>query len=150
VKEVHEISTIYIGGKLYITLHAYVNPELSVEEAHNIAETIEQRIHSEIKPLENVTVHVEPSGVAVPAAEVNEAQLRKVVYEVAKSIAGNLRIKRIVTYASAGKRYINIDCCITKQVQIKEAHKIASQVEKETKERFANAVVTVHMEPECE
>jgi cation diffusion facilitator family transporter len=150
VKEVHEISTIYIGGKLYITLHAYVNPELSVEEAHNIAEAIEQRIHSEIKPLENVTVHVEPSGVAVPAAEVNEAQLRKVVYEVAKSIAGNLRIKRIVTYASAGKRYINIDCCITKQVQIKEAHKIASQVEKETKERFANAVVTVHMEPECE
>jgi len=150
VKEVHEISTIYIGGKLYITLHAYVNPELSVEEAHNIAEAIEQRIHSEIKPLENVTVHVEPSGVAVPAAEVNEAQLRKVVYEVAKSIAGNLRIKRIVTYASAGKRYINIDCCITKQVQIKEAHKIASQVEKETKERFANAVVTVHMESECE
>lgn len=150
VKEVHEISTIYIGGKLYITLHAYVNPELSVEEAHNIAEAIEQRIHSEIKPLENVTVHVEPSGVAVPTAEVNEAQLRKVVYEVAKSIAGNLRIKRIVTYASAGKRYINIDCCITKQVQIKEAHKIASQVEKETKERFANAVVTVHMEPECE
>ncbi len=150
VKEVHEISTIYIGGKLYITLHAYVNPELSVEEAHNIAEAIERRIHAEIKPLENVTVHVEPSGVAVPAAEVNEAQLRKVVYEVAKSIAGNLRIKRIVTYASAGKRYINIDCCITKQVQIKEAHKIASQVEKETKERFANAVVTVHMEPECE
>ncbi|MGD0405252.1 MAG: cation diffusion facilitator family transporter [Candidatus Bathyarchaeia archaeon] len=149
VKEVHEISTIYIGGKLYITLHAYVNPELSVEEAHNIAEAIERRIHSEIKPLENVTVHVEPSGVAVPAAEVNEAQLRKVVYEVAKDIAGNLRIKRIVTYASAGKRYINIDCYFTKQVQIKEAHKIASLVEKETKEHFANAVVTVHMEPEC-
>jgi cation diffusion facilitator family transporter len=149
VKEVHEISTIYIGGKLYITLHAYVNPELSVEEAHNIAEAIERRIHSEIKPLENVTVHVEPSGVAVPAAEVNEAQLRKVVYEVAKGIAGNLRIKRIVTYASAGKRYINIDCYFTKQVQIKEAHKIASQIEKETKEHFANAVVTVHMEPEC-
>ena len=149
VKEVHEISTIYIAGKLYITLHAYVNPELSVEEAHHIAETIERRIHSEIKPLENITVHVEPSGVAVPAAEVNEAQLRKVVYEVAKGIAGNLRIKRIVTYASAGKRYINIDCCFTKQVQIKEAHKIASLVEKETKEHFANAVVTVHMEPEC-
>ena len=49
VKEVHEISTVYVGGKLYITLHAYVNPELSIEEAHKIAETIEQRMHSEIK-----------------------------------------------------------------------------------------------------
>jgi divalent metal cation (Fe/Co/Zn/Cd) transporter len=149
VKEVHEISTIYTGGKFYITLHAYVDPELSVEEAHKIADTIERRMQAEIKPLENVTVHIEPSGIAVPATEVNETQLKKTIYEVAKGIAGNLRIKRIVTYAAEGKRYINIDCCFTKQIQIKEAHRIASQVEKETKERFANAVVTVHIEPEC-
>ena len=149
VKEVHEISTIYVGGKLYITLHAYVNPELSVEEAHKIAEDIEGRMHAEIKSLENVTVHVEPAGVAIPAQEVNEAQLRKVVNDVAKNIAANLHIKRVLTYAAGGKRYINIDCCFTKQVQVKDAHRIASQIEKETKERFANAVVTVHMEPEC-
>ena len=149
VKEVHEISTIYTGGKFYITLHAYVDPELSVEEAHKIAETIERRMKAEINPLENVTVHIEPAGIAVPAAEVNETQLSKVIYEVAKGIGGNLRIKRIVTYTADGKRYINIDCCFTKQIHIKEAHRIASQVEKETKERFANAVVTVHIEPEC-
>ncbi|MCW4004071.1 MAG: cation-efflux pump [Candidatus Bathyarchaeota archaeon] len=148
VKEVHEISTIYAGGKLYITLHAYVNPELSVEEAHKIAETIEQRMHAGIKPLENVTVHIEPSGVAIPTAEIDNAQLRKVIEKTAKGIATNLRIKRVVTYVSEGKRYINIDCCFTKQVQIKEAHRLASQVEKETKEQFANAVVTVHIEPE--
>jgi len=149
VKEVHEVSTIFVGGKLYITLHAYVNPELSVEEAHKITETIERRMQAEIKSLANVTVHIEPAGVAIPAAEVNEVQLRKVVNDVAKSIAGNLRIKRVVTYAAAGKRYINIDCCFTKQIQIKVAHRLASQVEKETKEHFADAVVTVHIEPEC-
>ncbi len=66
-----------------------------------------------------------------------------------KVLLGNLRIKRVLTYAAGGKRYINIDCCFTKQVQIKDAHKIASQIEKETKEHFANAVVTVHIEPEC-
>jgi divalent metal cation (Fe/Co/Zn/Cd) transporter len=32
---------------------------------------------------------------------------------------------------------------------VKDAHRIASEIEKETKERFANAIVTVHMEPEC-
>ncbi len=148
VKEVHEISTIYTGGKFYVTLHACVNPEISVEEAHKIAENIERRLKAEIKPLENVTVHVEPSGIAVPALEVNEAQLSRVVNEVTQTIAAHLRIKRIVTYTAEGKRYINIDCCFTQQIQIKEAHEIASQVEKETKERFANAVVTVHIEPE--
>jgi cation diffusion facilitator family transporter len=149
VKEVHEISTIYVGGKLYITLHACVNPELSVEEAHKIAEAIERRMHAEIKPLENVTVHVEPAGVAVPATEVTEAQIRTIVNEVAKGIAFNLRIKKVVTYTDQGKRYINVDCCFTKQVQIKDAHRVASLIEKETKERFASAIVTVHMEPEC-
>jgi cation diffusion facilitator family transporter len=149
VREVHEISTIYVAGKLYITLHAYVNPEMSVEEAHKIAEAIERKMQTEFKSLENVTVHVEPAGVAIPANEVNEVELRKVVNDVAKSIAGNLRIKRVLTYAAEGKRYINIDCCFTKQVQIKDAHRMASQVEKDTKEHFANAVVTVHIEPEC-
>ncbi|MGZ4851036.1 MAG: cation diffusion facilitator family transporter [Candidatus Bathyarchaeia archaeon] len=150
VKEVHEISTVYTGGKFYITLHAYVDPELSVEEAHKIAETIEGKMNVEIKPLANITVHVEPSNVGgVPSSEVDEAQLRKVVNEVSKGMGEHLRIKRIVTYAADGKRYINIDCCFTKHIQIKKAHSVASQVEKETKERFANAVVTVHIEPEC-
>ena len=149
VKEVHDVSTIFDGGKLYITLHAYVNPELSVEQAHKIAETIEDRMQAKIKSLENITVHIEPADVAIPPADVNETQLKKVVNDAAKSIAGDMRIKRVLTYTSRGKRYINIDCCFTKQVQIIEAHRIASQVEKETKEHFANAVVTVHIEPEC-
>ena len=149
VKEVHEISTIFVGGKLYITLHAYVNPEMSIEEAHKIAETIEQNMQSEIKQLENVTVHVEPAGVAIPATKVTEAQIRNIVNDVAKGIAFNLRIKRVVTYDGQSKRYINIDCCFTQQILVKEAHRIASLIEKGTKDRFAGAVVTVHMEPEC-
>jgi len=149
VKEVHEISTIFTEGKFYITLHAYVNPEISVEEAHKIAENIERRMHSEIKPLQNVTVHVEPSNIASPVSEIDEEQLRKVLIEVTKDIGAYMRVKKIVTYTADGKRYVNIDCCFTKHIQIGEAHKIASQVEKETKERLANAVVTVHIEPEC-
>ena len=150
VKEVHEITANHVDGKLYITLHAYVNPDLSVEEAHKIAETIERRIRSEIKPLENVTVHVEPGSAAIPVMQIDELQLNKIVNEVAKGISENLRIKKVVTYVADSKRYINVDCCFTKQIQIKYAHKVASLVEKETKEHFANAIVTVHMEPaEC-
>jgi cation diffusion facilitator family transporter len=150
VKEVHEISTIYIGGKLYITLHAYVDPKLSVEEAHKIAEKIESNIKTGIKPLENVTVHVEPFGVALPETQIDEARLQKVVADAVKNVDGSLQLKRIVTYAAEGKRFINLDCCFTKQVQITEAHRLASFVEKETKEHFANAIVTVHIEPDCQ
>jgi cation diffusion facilitator family transporter len=149
VNEVHEISTIYVGGKLFITLHAFVDPKLSVEEAHAITEKIETQMHQSIKQLENVTVHVEPSGATLPEEQINEEKIRKVVTDAAKAIAPKMKIKKIVTYAAEGIRYINIDCCFTKQVKITEAHKTASLVEKEIKEHFANAVVTIHIEPDC-
>jgi cation diffusion facilitator family transporter len=150
VKEVHEISTNYVKGKLYITLHAHVNPEMSVEDAHKIAEEVERKIRGEIKPLENVTVHIEPAGTAIPAVQVSEDQVKKAVADIAKVISENLEVKKVVTYAADGVRYINIDCCFTKQIKIKEAHKLASWIEKETKDKFAGAEVTVHMEPkEC-
>ncbi len=150
VREVHDIVTVYAGGKLYITLHAYVDPKLSVEKAHEIAEKIEKRMHAEIKQLENVTVHVEPYGAEKRVAEVDEEELKKLIDELARKVKTSLRLKRTVTYAAERKRYINVDCCFTKQVPLTEAHEIASQVEKEIAEYFADAVVTVHIEPECE
>jgi cation diffusion facilitator family transporter len=148
VEEVHDIVTVYASGKLYITLHAYVDPNLSLEEAHAIAEKIERRMHAGIKQLENVTVHMEPYGVEVHAAKIEENALRKIIQKVAKGIERNLYVKRIVTYAAEGKRYINLDCCFKKQISITEAHEIASRIEEEIKEHFAGAVVTVHMEPD--
>jgi divalent metal cation (Fe/Co/Zn/Cd) transporter len=145
---VHEISTVYAGRKLYITLHAYVNPKLSVEEAHKITEKIENRMHAGIKQLENVTVHVEPYGAEVHATEIDENELRKIIQKVVNDVEKNVYIKKIVTYAAEGKQYINLDCCFTKQVSITEAHEIASRIEEEIRERFEDAVVTVHMEPD--
>ena len=123
-----------------------MDPKLSVEEAHEIAEKIENRMHAGIKQLENVTVHMEPYGAEVRASEIDENELRKIIQKVANGVERNVYIKRMVTYATEGKRYINLDCCFTKQVSITEAHEIASRIEEEIKERFADAVVTVHME----
>ncbi|MDR0373946.1 MAG: cation-efflux pump [Nitrososphaerota archaeon] len=147
VREVHEIAVSYVDGKLYITLHACVNSELSVEDAHRLAEVIEQRLHHEIAPLENVTVHMEPTSITIPQEQINETRMQKIVTDAAMNIGNNLQIKRVMTYTAENKRYINIDCCFTNNVPIKDAHNLASLLEKETKEHFANAVVTVHIEP---
>jgi divalent metal cation (Fe/Co/Zn/Cd) transporter len=148
VREVHEIATVYAGGRLYVTLHAYVDPQLSVEEAHAIAEKIENKMHAGIKQLENVTVHVEPYGAEVHAGEIDENKLRDIIQKLVKDTGRNFYIKRIMTYAAEGKRYVNLDCCFTKEISITEAHGVASRIEQEIRERFANALVTVHIEPE--
>jgi divalent metal cation (Fe/Co/Zn/Cd) transporter len=148
VREVHEIATVYAGGRLYVTLHAYVDPQLSVEEAHEIAEKIENRMHAGIKQLENVTVHVEPYGAEVHGDEIDENKLGDIIQKLVKDTGRDFYVKRIMTYAAEGKRYVNLDCCFTKKVSITEAHDVASRIEQEIRERFANALVTVHIEPE--
>ena len=148
VEEVHDVATIYASGKLYITLHAYVDPKLSVQEAHEIAEKIENRMRGRISETANITVHIEPYDETHRGPEVNENEIRRIVYRVAERAERDVRIKRMVTYVADDKRYINIDCGFTKQISIKEAHRIASEIERRIKDQFAESVVTVHMEPD--
>jgi cation diffusion facilitator family transporter len=148
VKEVHEINATYTDGKLYITLHAYVEPTLSVEKAHEIAEKIEDKIQERIGNIENVSVHIEPFNVRRrKGSMVNEEEIRNVVRRAAENYQQAFRVRRIVTYVAGEKRYVNIDCSFTKQISIEEAHKISSQIEENLQEYFAETTVTVHMEP---
>jgi divalent metal cation (Fe/Co/Zn/Cd) transporter len=148
VKEAHEINTSYTDGKLYITLHVYVDPKLSVEEAHEIAEEIEDKIEGRVANLENVAVHVEPfSPKKRRGSMVDENEIIKVVYGVGRNHQRTFRIKRIVTYIADKKRYINIDCCFVKEMSIEEAHEVTSQIEETLRERFEETIVVVHMEP---
>ncbi|MEM3596831.1 MAG: cation-efflux pump [Candidatus Bathyarchaeia archaeon] len=149
VKETHKISAVRMDGRLYITLHARVNSKLSVKEAHEIAEKIEDKIDGEISEVENVTVHIEPySTKKGKTLEVSEKEIRKIIDEAMKEFPQALRCKRIVTYVADNRRYISIDCSFSKQISIEEAHKIASKIERNVKKHFREATVTVHTEPD--
>jgi len=148
VKDAHEVDVAYSEGKLYITLHAYVDPKLSVKQAHDIAEQIENKIIREVKDIEDVAVSMAPfSGRRRKGTTVDEGEIRWIIRGIADNYQGAFRVKGIVTYVAGKKRYINIDCSLTKQISIEEAHKIASQIEAQIKGHFVETNVTVHMEP---
>jgi cation diffusion facilitator family transporter len=148
VEEAYEINTVYTEGKLYITLHAHVDPKLSVENAHKIAEKIEAKINEKMKEVEDVTVHIAPFSVKVrKGAEVDESEVRSIVHKTAEIYQQAFRIKGILTYTAGKQRYINIDCSFTRQISLEDAHRLASQIEENIKEHFAETTVTVHMEP---
>ncbi|MEM4713710.1 MAG: cation diffusion facilitator family transporter [Candidatus Bathyarchaeia archaeon] len=150
VKEVHEVNVVYSHGKLYVTLHAYVDPSLSVSEAHELAEKIEGRLSEKLENIGNVTVHIEPFDMKQRGPAVDEGEIQQVIYKTAASFQQMFTVKRLVTYVVNGKRYINIDCCFTSQITIEEAHKVASKIENGVKRKFTETIVTVHMEPKKE
>ncbi|MEM2568212.1 MAG: cation diffusion facilitator family transporter [Candidatus Bathyarchaeia archaeon] len=149
VKDVHEVNVVYAHGKLYVTLHARVDPKLSVNEAHELAEKIEHNLNQKIPKIGNVTVHVEPFNSDVQKGPMaDEEEIQQTIYELAERFQQSITVKRVITCVADGKRYVNIDCCIAGQASIEEAHKVASKIENGVRRRFAKTVVTVHVEPE--
>ena len=61
VIECHEIRTRGTKGQIFVDLHMLVNPSLSVEEAHAIAERAERVIKERLPEVADVVVHIEPS-----------------------------------------------------------------------------------------
>jgi len=148
VKGVHNLSSVYSQGKLYITLHALVDPQLSIEEAHGIAEKIEENLRRQINDIENVTVHIEPYAPKVRREFIIEdAEVRRMIRQIAEAHLNIRRVNRVVTYVSEKRRYVNIDCSFDKSVSVEAMHDTVSQVEREIKKRFREAVVTIHAEP---
>lgn len=148
VKGVHNLSSVYSGGKLYITLHALVDPQLSIDQAHGIAEKIEENLTGQLGDVENVTVHIEPYAPNVRREfAIDDAEVRRTIRHTVAEHPDIQSLKRVVTYVSEKRRYINIDCTFDKSVSVEAMHDTVSHIEEEIKSRFKEAVVTIHAEP---
>ncbi|MEN8128318.1 MAG: cation diffusion facilitator family transporter [Planctomycetota bacterium] len=56
----HKLRTRSLGREVFVDLHVLVNPDLTVTEAHEIADCLECSLHEQISRPINVMVHVEP------------------------------------------------------------------------------------------
>lgn len=148
VKGVHNMSRVYSNGRLFITLHVMVDPAMRLEEAHGIAERIEQKLKQQANNVENISVHIEPYQYELSREyTVGDAQVERMARRIVALHPSIRGVKRIVTYVSEKRRHINIDCIFDKSVSVEEMHSTVSNVEAEIRNQFKEAVVTIHAEP---
>lgn len=149
VQEAHDVNAVCEENKVYVTLHARVDPKTPIREAHEKAEEIERKIRQNVRDVENVTVHIEPATAhGNVGAELDEAEIKSIIGKIAEQWPGAFEIRRTLTYVAHRKRYVNIDCIFSREVSIEEAHTISTRIEEEVQKRFSETIVTVHMEPE--
>lgn len=60
VKGCHHIRTRGTAQAVYLDLHVLVEPKLSIEKAHDIADSVEKALKAELPSLVDIVVHVEP------------------------------------------------------------------------------------------
>lgn len=60
IRQWHKLRTRTVGREVFLDLHILVDPQLRIAGAHEIAESLENTLHEQIRRPVNVTVHVEP------------------------------------------------------------------------------------------
>lgn len=61
----HDVRTRSSGSAEFIQLHLEVDPQLTVLEAHRIAEEVERKVHAAF-PRAEVLIHIDPHGMSEP------------------------------------------------------------------------------------
>lgn len=151
VKGIHDINISHHDGKIYIILHVQVDPSTPISEAHELADRIEETIRRNMSNVENIFVHIEPSNIELNRGHVlDEKEVEALTQAATEKHGGKIRVKRVISYTADGKRYINIECSLSEETSVKEAHEMATEIEEAIKNKASETVVSVHMEPRDE
>lgn len=146
VREVHNLALVDVDGRKELSLHVKLPGELSLDEAHAIAEQLEQAICRAVPEISGVQTHLEPLTEASEASEVEAdaaALVRRVVGEATGTEPRELRFLRtdggLVAFLTLGLEGTS---------RLDDAHARASEIEERIRrERPDVADVIVHTEP---
>jgi len=150
VREIHNVNVIDVGGRREISLHLKLPGELSLDEAHAVAERVEQAIRGALPEAASVRTHLEPlaqvaEGHRPAAADVEgeEEFVRRIVEEQTGAAPRELRFLEtdggLVAFLTLG---------LDPHTDLEVAHATASEVEERIRqERPEISEVHVHTEP---
>ena len=81
VREVHNVSVVSVDSGTALSLHLKLPGDLSLEEAHAIAEQVERAIEQAVPEVSSVQTHLEPLGEEAAGTEVagDAATVRRIV-----------------------------------------------------------------------
>jgi divalent metal cation (Fe/Co/Zn/Cd) transporter len=150
VREVHNVSVLAVGSGNELSLHLKLPGDLSLEEAHEVAEQVEHAILDAVPEISAVQTHLEPLAEETPGR-------RPPAAAVATDREAVMRIVRAATGADLEDlRFVNTDDGLVVYLTVRlggdsalaDAHARASQIEETIRrERPEIADVIVHTEP---
>jgi cation diffusion facilitator family transporter len=148
VREVHNVSVMDVGGRTEVSLHLKLPGEMTLEEAHEVANEVESAIAAAVPEVDSVQTHIEPLGEAVEGKQmVDDRAERDVVLRIVREITGQEpRELRFVRTDDGLHAYLTLG--LDPSSPLAEAHARASEIEERIRRARPDiADVVVHTEP---
>jgi len=146
ISEIHNLSVVRVGGTTELSLHLKLPGELSLEDAHAVAEEVERAICQAVPEIDSVQTHLEPLAETAEAREIagHPAEVERIVREATGRAPLELRFLRtdegLVAFLTLG---------LDPGAALSDAHAQASAIEERIRRALPDvADVIVHTEPE--
>jgi cation diffusion facilitator family transporter len=148
VREVHNVSVLDVGGRTQVSLHLKLPGEISLEEAHEVANQVESAIAAAVPEVDAVQTHLEPLAEASEGRSMDDDTAeRDVVLRIVREITGEEpRDLRFVRTDEGLLAYLTLG--LDAASPLAEAHARASEIEERIRRARPDiADVIVHTEP---
>jgi cation diffusion facilitator family transporter len=151
VREVHNVRAMHLPDGYEVSLHVKLPRELSLTEAHDVVEQLEQRVRAEIPELRNVHTHIEPLAqtdwAVLPDTDETEVE-RRAIEDTVRRVTGSAPL-RVGFRDGEGGRVALVTVALPGDQPLPSAHSRAGAIEEAVRERCPGlADVIVHTEPE--
>jgi cation diffusion facilitator family transporter len=145
VREVHNVSVLSVDSGVEVSLHLKLPGDLSLDEAHEIAEEVEHAILEAVPDVSSVQTHIEP--LTEERAGMRVAGDRELVERIVRNVTGKEPEDLRFLHTDEGLvAYLTLR--LERDTPLAEAHAAASRIEEAIRrERPDIADVIVHTEP---
>jgi divalent metal cation (Fe/Co/Zn/Cd) transporter len=149
---VHNIHIQKIDGTLGVDLHLEVSANITVKEAHDVADDVERKIKEADPKIAEITVHIESATERVLREQTGvETELESYIQHLAERFPEIKSVSRIKIRRVGDVLHVVLSCIFDPNIEIKKAHRVSSRLEQEIKKTYPKiARIDVHEEPaEC-
>ncbi|HUG65440.1 MAG TPA: cation diffusion facilitator family transporter [Gaiellaceae bacterium] len=145
VREIHNLTILDVDGSIEVSLHLKLPGDLSLEQAHDLAEQVEAAILGQVGDVRSVQTHLEPLKETAAAEEINidtaavEAAVRAETGAEPRALRFVRTDEGIVVFLTLG---------LPEAGSLADAHGRASAIEERVRSAVPAIVdVVVHTEP---
>jgi cation diffusion facilitator family transporter len=152
---IHEFWVQEIDQKLSLHLHVGVDPNLTVKEAHELVDRLENELLARRPELDSIHSHIEAANTEIlPTARVSSGLYQRTHDQIIEAAAAmpaisnphNIQVRQV-----EGKLFISLEAWVDGNLSVILAHDLSTELQEAIRAVVPNAgEVLVHLEPHTE
>jgi len=141
---VHMISVHDYGTSKAVSLHAEVENYLTLDEAHIIADNIENKINKEMNY--TTIVRLDPKEMK-PDAKLSKRKKRRIINEILKNQGEIISFHKIKIIRMDEKDDIKVHLIVDKDMSVEDSHELCHNLQSLVRREYGLCDLDIHLEP---